>query len=79
MDKFSYGLGLGIGQQLLSMGAEVNVDDFAQAVATTEQTEAALDAALPKADGEPTESAAEDAAQAAESVDGRTGEQEVDS
>ena len=32
MDKFSYGLGLGIGQQLLSMGAEVNVDDFAQAI-----------------------------------------------
>ena len=32
MDKFSYGLGLGIAQQLLSMGAEVNVDDFAQAI-----------------------------------------------
>ena len=32
MDKFSYGLGLGIGQQLLSMGAEVSVDDFAQAI-----------------------------------------------
>ena len=32
MDKFSYGLGLGIGQQLLSMGAAVNVDDFAQAI-----------------------------------------------
>ena len=32
MDNFSYGLGLGIGQQLLSMGAEVSVDDFAQAI-----------------------------------------------
>ena len=32
MDKFSYGLGLGIGQQLLSMGAEVSADDFAQAI-----------------------------------------------
>ena len=32
MDKFSYGLGLGIGQQLLSMGAAVSVDDFAQAI-----------------------------------------------
>lgn len=32
MDKFSYGLGLGIGQQLAQMGAEVNVDDFAQAI-----------------------------------------------
>ena len=32
MDKFSYGLGLGIAQQLLSMGAEVSVDDFAQAI-----------------------------------------------
>lgn len=32
MDKFSYGLGLGIGQQLLSMGAQVSVDDFAQAI-----------------------------------------------
>ena len=32
MDKFSYGLGLGIGQQLLSMGEEVSVDDFAQAI-----------------------------------------------
>ena len=32
MDKFSYGLGLGIAQQLLSMGAAVNVDDFAQAI-----------------------------------------------
>lgn len=32
MDKFSYGLGLGIGQQLLSMGAAINVDDFAQAI-----------------------------------------------
>lgn len=32
MDKFSYGLGLGIAQQLLSMGATVCVDDFAQAI-----------------------------------------------
>lgn len=32
MNKFSYGLGLGIGQQLLSMGAEVSVDDFSQAI-----------------------------------------------
>ena len=32
MDKFSYGLGLGIAQQLLSMGAAVSVDDFAQAI-----------------------------------------------
>ena len=32
MDKFSYGLGLGIAQQLLSMGAAVCVDDFAQAI-----------------------------------------------
>jgi len=32
MDKFSYGLGLGIGQQLLSMGTQVNVNDFAQAI-----------------------------------------------
>lgn len=32
MDKFSYGLGLGIGQQMLSMGAQISVDDFAQAI-----------------------------------------------
>lgn len=32
MDKFSYGLGLGIAQNLRSMGADVNVDDFSQAV-----------------------------------------------
>ena len=33
MDKFSYALGLGIGQNLLSMGAQgINVNDFAQAV-----------------------------------------------
>ena len=33
MDKFSYALGLGIGQNLLSMGASaLNVDDFAHAV-----------------------------------------------
>lgn len=32
MDKFSYGLGLGIAQQLLSMGAAVSVDDFVQAI-----------------------------------------------
>ena len=34
MDKFSYAIGLGIGQNLLSMGAQgVNVEDFAQAIA----------------------------------------------
>ena len=33
MDKFSYAVGLGIGQNLLSMGAQgINVDDFAQAI-----------------------------------------------
>ena len=33
MDKFSYAIGLGIGQNLLSMGAkDISVDDFAQAV-----------------------------------------------
>lgn len=33
MDKFSYAIGLGIGQNLASMGArEINLDDFAQAV-----------------------------------------------
>lgn len=33
MDKFSYAIGLGIGQQLLSMGAKnLSVDDFAQAI-----------------------------------------------
>lgn len=33
MDKFSYSLGLGIGQNLLSMGAkDLNVDDFAKAI-----------------------------------------------
>lgn len=33
MDKFSYAIGLGIGQNLLSMGAKgIAVDDFAQAV-----------------------------------------------
>lgn len=33
MDKFSYAIGLGIGQNLLSMGAkEIVVDDFAQAI-----------------------------------------------
>ena len=33
MDKFSYAIGLGIGQNLLSMGAQgINVNDFAQAV-----------------------------------------------
>lgn len=33
MDKFSYAIGLGIGQNLLSMGAQgINVDDFAQAI-----------------------------------------------
>ena len=34
MDKFSYAIGLGIGQNLMSMGARgLNVEDFAQAVA----------------------------------------------
>ena len=34
MDKFSYAIGLGIGQNLMSMGAHgLNVEDFAQAVA----------------------------------------------
>ncbi len=33
MDKISYALGLGIGQQLKDMGAEtLNIDDFAQAI-----------------------------------------------
>ena len=33
MDKVSYALGLGIGQQLSQMGAsELNIDDFAQAI-----------------------------------------------
>ena len=33
MDKFSYAIGLGIGQNLLSMGAKgIEVDDFAQAI-----------------------------------------------
>ena len=33
MDKFSYAIGLGIGQNLASMGAKnINVDDFAQAI-----------------------------------------------
>ena len=34
MDKFSYAIGLGIGPNLLSMGAQgINVEDFAQAIA----------------------------------------------
>ena len=34
MDKISYAIGLGIGQNLLSMGAQgINVEDFAQAIA----------------------------------------------
>jgi len=33
MDKFSYAIGLGIGQNLLSMGARgINVEEFAQAI-----------------------------------------------
>ena len=33
MDKLSYALGLGIGQQLAQMGArDLNVDDFAQSI-----------------------------------------------
>lgn len=36
MDKVSYALGLGIGSQLQSMGAEkLNIDDFAQAIKDT--------------------------------------------
>lgn len=35
MDKFSYALGLGIGHNLLSMGAkDINVEDFARAIST---------------------------------------------
>lgn len=34
MDNFSYAIGLGIGQNLLSMGArDINVEDFAQGIA----------------------------------------------
>ena len=33
MDKFSYAIGLGIGQNLLGMGAKgISVEDFAQAI-----------------------------------------------
>ena len=33
MDKISYALGLGIGRQLLQMGAsELSIDDFTQAI-----------------------------------------------
>ena len=33
MDKFSYAIGLGIGQNLLSMGARgINVEDFALSI-----------------------------------------------
>ena len=33
MDKISYALGLGIGHQLLQMGAnELSIDDFSQAI-----------------------------------------------
>ena len=33
MDKISYALGLGIGRQLLQMGAnELSIDDFSQAI-----------------------------------------------
>ena len=33
MDKVSYALGLGIGQQLAQMGAsDLNIDDFAMAI-----------------------------------------------
>lgn len=36
MDKVSYALGLGIGSQLMSMGADsLNIDDFAQAIKDT--------------------------------------------
>ena len=38
MDKVSYALGLGIGSQLKSMGAEsLNIDDFAQAIKDVEK------------------------------------------
>ncbi len=44
MDKFSYAIGLGIGQNLLSMGAQnINVEDFANAVkAVLENKETAI-------------------------------------
>ena len=33
MDKFSYGLGMGIGQNLLSMGvSDMNIEDFVKAL-----------------------------------------------
>ena len=33
MDKVSYALGLGIGHQLMQMGAsDLNIDDFAEAI-----------------------------------------------
>ena len=33
MDKFSYAMGMGIGQNLLSMGTkDLNIDDFTQAI-----------------------------------------------
>ena len=39
MDKFSYALGLGIGQNLLNMGAkDIAVNDFAQAISDVLQS-----------------------------------------
>jgi FKBP-type peptidyl-prolyl cis-trans isomerase FklB len=53
MDKFSYGLGMGIGQNLLSMGVEnMNVDDFVKGLkdvlagAKTEMTHAEAQTAV---------------------------------
>ncbi len=40
MDKFSYAIGLGIGQNLLAMGAKnINVNDFAQAISAVLNSE----------------------------------------
>ena len=41
MDKFSYAIGMGIGQNLLSMGAQdINVEDFAKAISAVLNREA---------------------------------------
>ena len=46
MDKFSYAIGLGIGQNLLSMGAKgIAVDDFAQAIKDVLELEQKMNAA----------------------------------
>ena len=54
MDKVSYALGLGIGQQLKSMGAQdLCIDDFAQAIKDVlENKELAAKGKQAKADGE---------------------------